>query len=122
MVTHSSRKDTECKLCGASFGPKAHSSGITGGTQVSRPQPLLPLTGARLLGFVAPDSWRCEAGADTALSADSAPISVPSVGRASGSRGALTRHLKSLTPCTEKIRFSMSKDVVVGKGRARRSA
>lgn len=57
--------------------------------------------GARLLGFVAPDSWRCEAGADTTLSADSA-ISVPSVGRASGSQGT-DRHLKSLTPCTEKI-------------------
>ncbi|KAL2101108.1 hypothetical protein ACEWY4_002869 [Coilia grayii] len=34
--------------------------------------------------------------------------------------GALTRHLKSITPCTEKIRFSQCKEILVGKDGVRK--
>nr|XP_055197265.1 transcription factor E4F1 isoform X4 [Nyctereutes procyonoides] len=46
---------------------------------------------------------------------DERPYKCVKCGKSFRESGALTRHLKSLTPCTEKIRFSMSKDVVVGK-------
>ncbi|XP_076695939.1 transcription factor E4F1 isoform X5 [Callospermophilus lateralis] len=46
---------------------------------------------------------------------DERPYKCTKCGKSFRESGALTRHLKSLTPCTEKIRFSMSKDVVVGK-------
>lgn len=122
---------------GPPFAPKAHSSGTTGGTQVSRPRAwgrelhsTLPLALGvpRLLGFVAPSSWWYTPGlpspqnqvsvppeADAILSADERPYKCAKCGKSFRESGALTRHLKSLTPCTEKIRFSMSKDVVVGK-------
>ncbi|XP_012587145.1 PREDICTED: transcription factor E4F1, partial [Condylura cristata] len=41
------------------------------------------------------------------------PYKCAKCGKSFRESGALTRHLKSLTPCTEKIRFGMSKDVVV---------
>ncbi|XP_058565920.1 transcription factor E4F1 isoform X4 [Neofelis nebulosa] len=46
---------------------------------------------------------------------DERPYKCAKCGKSFRESGALTRHLKSLTPCTEKIRFSASKDVVVGK-------
>ncbi|XP_073915848.1 transcription factor E4F1 isoform X2 [Castor canadensis] len=46
---------------------------------------------------------------------DERPYKCAKCGKSFRESGALTRHLKSLTPCTEKLRFSMSKDVVVGK-------
>ncbi|XP_068380410.1 transcription factor E4F1 isoform X2 [Eschrichtius robustus] len=46
---------------------------------------------------------------------DERPYKCAKCGKSFRESGALTRHLKSLTPCTEKIRFSMSKDVVVSK-------
>uniref|UniRef100_A0A8C5VM68 E4F transcription factor 1 n=1 Tax=Microcebus murinus TaxID=30608 RepID=A0A8C5VM68_MICMU len=46
---------------------------------------------------------------------DERPYKCAKCGKSFRESGALTRHLKSLTPCTEKIRFSMSKDVVVGQ-------
>ncbi|CAO2642160.1 Transcription factor E4F1 [Lemmus lemmus] len=46
---------------------------------------------------------------------DERPYKCAKCGKSFRESGALTRHLKSLTPCTEKIRFSMSKDSVVGK-------
>ncbi|XP_006146467.1 transcription factor E4F1 isoform X2 [Tupaia chinensis] len=46
---------------------------------------------------------------------DERPYKCAKCGKSFRESGALTRHLKSLTPCTEKIRFSMSKDVIVGK-------
>ncbi|XP_045848839.1 transcription factor E4F1 isoform X6 [Meles meles] len=46
---------------------------------------------------------------------DERPYKCAKCGKSFRESGALTRHLKSLTPCTEKIRFSMSKDVLVGK-------
>ncbi|XP_063046699.1 transcription factor E4F1 [Engraulis encrasicolus] len=36
--------------------------------------------------------------------------------------GALTRHLKSITPCTEKIRFSQCKEILVGKDGVRKES
>lgn len=36
--------------------------------------------------------------------------------------GALTRHMKSLTPCTEKIRFSQCKEILVDKDGVRKGA
>ncbi|XP_054549852.1 transcription factor E4F1 isoform X2 [Talpa occidentalis] len=44
---------------------------------------------------------------------DERPYKCAKCGKSFRESGALTRHLKSLTPCTEKIRFGMSKDVVV---------
>nr|XP_012802890.1 transcription factor E4F1 isoform X2 [Jaculus jaculus] len=46
---------------------------------------------------------------------DERPYKCAKCGKSFRESGALTRHLKSLTPCTEKLRFSMSKDAVVGK-------
>ncbi|XP_025772575.1 transcription factor E4F1 isoform X3 [Puma concolor] len=46
---------------------------------------------------------------------DERPYKCAKCGKSFRESGALTRHLKSLTPCTEKIRFSTSKDVLVGK-------
>ncbi|XP_055220970.1 transcription factor E4F1 isoform X4 [Gorilla gorilla gorilla] len=46
---------------------------------------------------------------------DERPYKCSKCGKSFRESGALTRHLKSLTPCTEKIRFSVSKDVVVSK-------
>ncbi|KAM8777930.1 transcription factor E4F1 [Rhynchonycteris naso] len=46
---------------------------------------------------------------------DERPYKCAKCGKSFRESGALTRHLKSLTPCTEKIRFGLSKDVVVGK-------
>ncbi|XP_046954021.1 transcription factor E4F1 isoform X4 [Lynx rufus] len=46
---------------------------------------------------------------------DERPYKCAKCGKSFRESGALTRHLKSLTPCTEKIRFSASKDVLVGK-------
>uniref|UniRef100_A0A9L0J4R2 E4F transcription factor 1 n=1 Tax=Equus asinus TaxID=9793 RepID=A0A9L0J4R2_EQUAS len=46
---------------------------------------------------------------------DERPYKCAKCGKSFRESGALTRHLKSLTPCTEKIRFSMSKDMVIGK-------
>lgn len=79
MVTHSSRKDHECKLCGASFRTK--------GSLIRHHR----------------------------RHTDERPYKCAKCGKSFRESGALTRHLKSLTPCTEKIRFSMSKDAVIGK-------
>lgn len=57
----------------------------------------------------------CLPGTDSTLFTDERPYKCAKCGKSFRESGALTRHLKSLTPCTEKIRFSMSKDVVVGK-------
>uniref|UniRef100_A0A2K5S5Y3 E4F transcription factor 1 n=1 Tax=Cebus imitator TaxID=2715852 RepID=A0A2K5S5Y3_CEBIM len=46
---------------------------------------------------------------------DERPYKCSKCGKSFRESGALTRHLKSLTPCTEKIRFSVSKDAAVGK-------
>uniref|UniRef100_A0A2K6FN58 E4F transcription factor 1 n=1 Tax=Propithecus coquereli TaxID=379532 RepID=A0A2K6FN58_PROCO len=46
---------------------------------------------------------------------DERPYKCAKCGKSFRESGALTRHLKSLTPCTEKIRFSVSKDVVVSQ-------
>uniref|UniRef100_F7GU66 E4F transcription factor 1 n=1 Tax=Callithrix jacchus TaxID=9483 RepID=F7GU66_CALJA len=46
---------------------------------------------------------------------DERPYKCSKCGKSFRESGALTRHLKSLTPCTEKIRFSVSKDAAIGK-------
>ncbi|XP_035303091.1 transcription factor E4F1 isoform X2 [Cricetulus griseus] len=46
---------------------------------------------------------------------DERPYRCAKCGKSFRESGALTRHLKSLTPCTEKIRLSVSKATVVGK-------
>uniref|UniRef100_A0A8D2MT94 C2H2-type domain-containing protein n=1 Tax=Zonotrichia albicollis TaxID=44394 RepID=A0A8D2MT94_ZONAL len=43
------------------------------------------------------------------------PYKCKKCGKSFRESGALTRHLKSLTPCTEKIRFNMTKEIVVNK-------
>uniref|UniRef100_A0A8B9S4K0 Transcription factor E4F1 n=1 Tax=Apteryx owenii TaxID=8824 RepID=A0A8B9S4K0_APTOW len=43
------------------------------------------------------------------------PYKCKKCGKSFRESGALTRHLKSLTPCTEKIRFNMNKEIVVNK-------
>ncbi|KAM4820306.1 transcription factor E4F1 isoform 3-T3 [Thomomys bottae] len=49
---------------------------------------------------------------------DERPYKCAKCGKSFRESGALTRHLKSLTPCTEKLRFGTSKDMVVGKEEA----
>ncbi|XP_074925232.1 transcription factor E4F1 [Chelonoidis abingdonii] len=46
---------------------------------------------------------------------DERPYKCKKCGKSFRESGALTRHLKSLTPCTEKIRFNVSKEIVVSK-------
>ncbi|NXS54151.1 E4F1 factor, partial [Brachypteracias leptosomus] len=46
---------------------------------------------------------------------DERPYKCKKCGKSFRESGALTRHLKSLTPCTEKIRFTMNKEIVVNK-------
>ncbi|KAM6054913.1 transcription factor E4F1 isoform 1-T1 [Chlamydotis macqueenii] len=46
---------------------------------------------------------------------DERPYKCKKCGKSFRESGALTRHLKSLTPCTEKIRFSVNKEIVVNK-------
>ncbi|XP_027718959.1 transcription factor E4F1 isoform X3 [Vombatus ursinus] len=46
---------------------------------------------------------------------DERPYKCKNCGKSFRESGALTRHLKSLTPCTEKIRFNMNREVVVSK-------
>ncbi|XP_077172945.1 transcription factor E4F1 [Paroedura picta] len=46
---------------------------------------------------------------------DERPYKCRKCGKSFRESGALTRHLKSLTPCTEKIRFNMNKEIVVSK-------
>uniref|UniRef100_A0A8D0KZD0 Transcription factor E4F1 n=1 Tax=Strix occidentalis caurina TaxID=311401 RepID=A0A8D0KZD0_STROC len=43
------------------------------------------------------------------------PYKCKKCGKSFRESGALTRHLKSLTPCTEKIRFNTNKEIVVNK-------
>lgn len=88
MVTHSSRKDHECKLCGASFRTKGslirHHRRHTGEPASARcrwPRGL----GSWALSPLTPGGVR--PGLTPLSPQTSAPISVPSVGRASGSRG-----------------------------------
>lgn len=103
---------------GPPSGPRAHSSGTTGATQVSGLRPEAWDTSASWQGVcsepVAP-GLPSRPEADSILCIDERPYKCAKCGKSFRESGALTRHLKSLTPCTEKIRFSMSKDVVVGK-------
>ncbi|XP_063171092.1 transcription factor E4F1 [Candoia aspera] len=46
---------------------------------------------------------------------DERPYKCKKCGKSFRESGALTRHLKSLTPCTEKIRFNLNKEIVVNK-------
>nr|XP_028562750.1 transcription factor E4F1 [Podarcis muralis] len=46
---------------------------------------------------------------------DERPYKCKKCGKSFRESGALTRHLKSLTPCTEKTRFNMNKEIVVSK-------
>nr|XP_033769969.1 transcription factor E4F1 isoform X2 [Geotrypetes seraphini] len=46
---------------------------------------------------------------------DERPYKCKKCGKSFRESGALTRHLKSLTPCTDKIRFGISKEIVVSK-------
>ncbi|KAM6155272.1 transcription factor E4F1 isoform 2-T2 [Rhynchocyon petersi] len=46
---------------------------------------------------------------------DERPYKCAKCGKSFRESGALTRHLKSLTPCTEKMRFSITKDLAVSK-------
>uniref|UniRef100_A0A8D0H090 Transcription factor E4F1 n=1 Tax=Sphenodon punctatus TaxID=8508 RepID=A0A8D0H090_SPHPU len=46
---------------------------------------------------------------------DERPYKCKECGKSFRKSGALTRHLKSLTPCTEKIRFNMNKEMVVSR-------
>ncbi|KAH0631736.1 hypothetical protein JD844_019488 [Phrynosoma platyrhinos] len=79
MITHSSRKDYECKLCGTSFRTK--------GSLIRHHR----------------------------RHTDERPYKCKKCGKSFRESGALTRHLKSLTPCTEKIRFNMNKEIIVSK-------
>lgn len=115
MVTHSSRKDHECKLCGASFRTKGslirHHRRHTGELAWS-------ISASWQAGKAVVPGLPSPPEADSILCTDERPYKCAKCGKSFRESGALTRHLKSLTPCTEKIRFSMSKDAVIGKEEA----
>ncbi|XP_060642454.2 transcription factor E4F1 isoform X3 [Anolis sagrei] len=46
---------------------------------------------------------------------DERPYKCKKCGKSFRESGALTRHQKSLTPCTEKIRFSLNKEILISK-------
>ncbi|XP_043931682.1 transcription factor E4F1 [Protopterus annectens] len=46
---------------------------------------------------------------------DERPYTCKKCGMSFRESGALTRHLKSLTPCTEKMKFNMNKEIVINK-------
>lgn len=127
---------------GPPFGPRARSSGTTGATLVSEGPELHKEPADRLAGGGGGDTTRhdtlqlacvlldedsgapCLSPSSTGHGpppwgccpfTDERPYKCAKCGKSFRESGALTRHLKSLTPCTEKIRFSMSKDTVVGK-------
>lgn len=54
------------------------------------------------------------------LLTDERPYRCNQCGLAFRESGALTRHLKSLTPCTEKIRYSQCKEILVSKDGVRK--
>lgn len=168
MITHSSRKDYECELCGTSFRTKGslirHHRCHTGKTlhkqssslrcgvaQLtlqwgSLPPPVfcwaetmgLPSVHSagrqpevlgsarsaccRTASVLLALSPRVYAGGGClillcqfSLFPDERPYKCKKCGKSFRESGALTRHLKSLTPCTEKIRFNMTKEIVVPK-------
>lgn len=91
---------------GLPSGPRARSSGTTAGTRVRGSGWALATQGGRGVCLAS-------AQAVSTLSTDERPYKCAKCGKSFRESGALTRHLKSLTPCTEKIRFSMGKDTAV---------
>lgn len=66
-----------------------------------------------LTGYILPFNELCLLKFLTCL--DERPYKCKKCGKSFRESGALTRHLKSLTPCTEKIRFNLNKEIAVVK-------
>lgn len=108
MKTHSDQKNFSCNLCEASFRTKGslirHNRRHTGTNSE---------TGMFLLCIDNPLSFLLND--DTTSFADERPYRCNQCGQSFRESGALTRHLKALTPCTEKIRFVQFKEILVSK-------
>lgn len=103
------------------FGPRAHLSGTTGDTLVSEMGLELHkidcclALGHLQLACVPSTQDMVHPPLGVIVFTDERPYRCAKCGKSFRESGALTRHLKSLTPCTEKIRLSVSKATVVGK-------
>ena len=116
MKTHSDQKNFSCDLCGTSFRTKGslirHNRRHTGTER--------KLSHCFVLNCY---PLKCDVMI-TLLSScsltDERPYRCTLCGQSFRESGALTRHLKALTPCTEKIRFVQYKEILVSKDGAQK--
>lgn len=110
LRTHSDLKGFSCDLCGTSFRTKGslirHNRRHTGTV--------------RLCYFLSSCCLKTTSHLKknvlaSLLRADERPYRCSLCGQSFRESGALTRHLKALTPCTEKIRFVQYKEILVSK-------
>lgn len=106
MKTHSDQKNFTCDLCDTSFRTKGslirHNRRHTGMKNYQKAHYVLQnnviIIHMQFFSFTDERPYRCTL-----------------CGQSFRESGALTRHLKALTPCTEKIRFVQYKEILVSK-------
>lgn len=112
MKTHSDQKNFSCDLCGTSFRTKGslirHNRRHTGTERKLRDWFCLELISSNKFDLMIKLHSSC-------CLADERPYRCTLCGQSFRESGALTRHLKALTPCTEKIRFVQYKEILVSK-------
>lgn len=116
MFTHTDQKDFKCELCETAFRTKGslirHNRRHTGKTKRAC---------VGLYWVVKVVFMQVFHSILTSFPlADERPYRCSQCGLAFRESGALTRHLKSLTPCTEKIRYSQCKEILVSKDGVRK--
>ncbi len=116
MFTHTDQKDFKCEICETAFRTKGslirHQRRHTGKTK----RPCIGLYWVVKVFFM----QVFHSILTSFPLADERPYRCNQCGLAFRESGALTRHLKSLTPCTEKIRYSQCKEILVSKDGVRK--
>ncbi|CAG11444.1 unnamed protein product, partial [Tetraodon nigroviridis] len=107
LKTHSDQKNFSCDLCGISFHTKGslvrHNRRHTG-----------TVTTPKLNSYLYTHIFHLMTFCILSLT-DERPYRCTLCGQSFRESGALTRHLKAITPCTEKIRFAHYKEILVSK-------
>lgn len=116
MITHSENKNFPCELCGSAFRTKGslirHNRRHTGTVDWKRGRAQIAI----LLHVTYAASFPISIiSLSPSLPPDERPYRCNLCGLSFRESGALTRHLKSITPCTEKIRFNQYKEILVSK-------